>query len=128
MKFSGGKVSEKLDIEEDILIINVGDHKEINPLFKDYLSMINLEYISFKNVKVSGLDFAYSNADINPQEVYNKDMSNGNYSGIDFNISSFDGVNICGSIFTDCLMEFSMLTIDKAIKDEYTILPKLVIK
>ncbi len=128
MSFAGSKISDKLEIEEDILIIDVGDHKEINPLFKDYLSMIDLKYISFKNVKVSGLDFAYSNAIINPQEVYKKDMSNGNYSGLDFNIAHFDGVNICGSIFTDCLMDFSIFDMDKAIKDDSTILPKLIIK
>ena len=117
------KIIDKLEVEEDVLLITIGDHKEINPAFKDYLSMINLEYISFKNVKVSGLDFSYSNARINPQEVYNKDMSNGNYSGLDFNIADFTGVDMRGSIFIDCIMNFSILRIDKAIKDETTVLP-----
>lgn len=119
------KAVDRLEIEEDVLLITIDDHKEINPAFKDYLSMIDLEYISFKNVKVSGLDFSYSNARINPQEVYNKDMSNSNFSGLDFNTADFRGVDIRGSIFIDCIMNFSILRIDKAIKDETTVLPKI---
>ncbi len=114
--------TRRLEVEEDILLIDVDDHKEINPIFKDYLSLIDLQYISFKNVKVSGIDFSYSNAVINPQEVYNKDMSNGDYSGLDFNIANFNKVNIKGSKFIDCIMDFTGLT--NAISDEETILPK----
>ena len=113
--------SDRLEIEEDILLIDVDDHKEINPVFIEYLSLIDLQFISFKNVKVSGIDFSYSNARINPQEVYNKDMSNGNYSGLDFNIFNFEGVNIKGSKFIDCMMDFTQFT--NVIKDENTVLP-----
>lgn len=112
------KTAGRISVEEEQLLINVGDHKEINPLFINFLGNFNLSGVSFDNVKVSGLDLSYSNAIIDPQKVYNKDMSNGNYSGLSFNSSNFNGVNICGSDFTDCEMELAL--IDKAIMDENT--------
>lgn len=102
--------SEKVQVPEELLLIKVDDHYEINPLFltPGILKFIDLKYISFADVKVSGLDLAYTNANINPQEVYNKDMSNGKYCGIDFNLCDFTGVNITNSDFTDAIMDFAI--------------------
>ena len=47
-------------------------------------------------------------------------MSNGNYSGLDFNSASFNGVNICGSSFIDCPMDFT--DFEGAIKDDNTVI------
>ena len=112
------KTAGRILVDENQILIRVDDHKEINPLFINFLGNFNLSGVSFDNVKVSGLDLSYSNAIIDPQKVYNKDMSNGNYSGLSFNSSNFEGVNICGSDFTDCEMELAL--IDKAIMDENT--------
>lgn len=105
-------------IDEAVLLHDVDDHKEINEEFIDQLRFLDLSYINFKNVKVSGLDFSGSNACINPQEVYQKDMSNGNYSGLEFVSKDFTEVNIKGSIFEECNMDFAIL--DRAIQDETT--------
>ncbi len=86
---------ENLDIDEDILLIDVSDHKEINSTFISYISLIDLSCMSFKNVKVSGLDF---------------------------NVSNFTGVDIRSSNFTECRMDFVIL--NDAITDDGTILPK----
>ncbi len=116
------KDSEYIAVDEDVFFIEVDDHKEINPMFINYLSIIDMRGFSFKNVKVSGVNFNNSNALIDPQEVYQKDMSNSLFRGMDFNIADFAGVNIKNSDFTDCAMDFAKL--DDAIKDENTILPK----
>lgn len=105
-------------IDENILLHDVDDHREINEEFLDQLRFLDLSYINFKNVKVSGLDLSGSNACINPQEVYQKDMSNGNYSGLYFVSRDFTGVNIKGATFEECNMDFAIL--DRAIQDETT--------
>lgn len=117
-----GKDSEYMVLDEDIFFIDVDDHKEISPMFINYLSIIDLSGFSFKNVKVSGVNFSNSNAYFNPQDVYNKDMSNSLFRGLDFNVADFTGVNITNSDFTDCIMDFAKL--ENAIRDENTILPK----
>ena len=65
------------------------------------MQLIDLGGIIFSNVKVSGLDFSNTNANIIPQDVYQKDMSYGNYQGIDFTFNSFKDVNITGSSFDE---------------------------
>ena len=112
----------RIKVDEDLLFIKVGDHLELNPYFISFLSLIDFTLISFKNVKVSELDFSGSNALIDPQIVYNKDMSRGNYSGLDFNAASFKDVNISGSVFTDSLMDFTNFT--EAKKDDDTVIER----
>lgn len=103
---------KKITIPEELLLIQVGDHLEINPIFltQGLLKFIDFSTISFKNVKVSGIDFSYTNVSINPQEVYKKDMSNGKYRGIDFNFCSFEGVNTLNADFTEAILDFSTNT------------------
>ena len=66
------------------------------------LVYLNLSNISFDNVKVSGINLSYINGVINPQTVYNKDMSNGCYDGV----NDFTGVNTDNSTFKDCDVPF----------------------
>ena len=93
-------------VEAQNVLISVGDHKEINPIYlsNGRLKYIDLSVVSFKNVKVSGVDFSRTNAYINPQEVYPKgspDLSNCNFEGIYFpGSTNFCDVNVCGSKFT----------------------------
>lgn len=103
-------VKDKVKVPEELLLIKVNDHYEINPLFisNGILKFIDLKYISFANVKVSNLDLSYTNAHINPQEVYNKDMSNSKFCGLDFNLCDFTGVNIENADFTDAIMDFAL--------------------
>lgn len=101
--------SDKIIVPISLLFIESIDHLEINPMFlmPGILKYINLSIVSFDNVKVSGLDLSYTDARINPQTVYNKDMSNGKYCGLDFNLCSFDGVNIENADFKDAITDFS---------------------
>ena len=82
----------------------VGDHKEVAKVYQSALKYIDLSLVSFKNVDVSGLDFSGTNAIINPQEVYNKDLSCCDFSGIyvDPIMMNFNGVNIrCAKFGSD---------------------------
>ena len=82
------------------------------------LQYLDLNLISFGNVKVSGIDLSYTNAQIDPQKVYNKDMSNGNYSGLSFISKDFSGVDIRNSNFSECNLDFALF--NGAIKDGST--------
>ncbi len=119
----------KNEIALQFLLLDLGEHKEINSIFllNNGLQFVDLSLIDFTGVKVSGIDFSKTNANIDPQVVYNKDMSNGVYSGLSFNLKNFDGVNICGSDFTGCVMDLA-LNLENAIKDENTILPDIKVK
>ena len=63
--------------------------------------------INFDEVKVSGLDLSNTNISLNPQTVYNKDMSNGIYDGVKFINNNFTGVNTDNSSFKDCDVPFT---------------------
>lgn len=114
---SAGKLAK---IDPNILLKRVDDHLEIKEEFVNQLSYLDLSYIDFTNVKVSGIDFSGTNADLDPQQVYKKDMSNSNYQGMNFTSKNFSEVNIKGSSFIDCNMDFVIM--DGAIKDDSTIL------
>lgn len=105
------------DITAEMLFEKVADHLEVKNEFKNILSFLDLSLIDFSNVKIADLDFSYSNANINPQTVYQKDMSHGNYSGLNFDFKSFNGVNISDSIF-----DSYYINIDGAVKNEKTII------
>lgn len=111
------------------IIINVNDHYEINPYYieTNVLKYLDLSGVSFKNVKVSGIDFRGCNISFNPQEVYNKDLSNCNFEGVFIHASTdFTGVNICGTKFTSdnntATFDINLHNFVNAIYDENTTL------
>ena len=56
--------------------------------------------IDFTNVDIRGVDFRNTNANIDPQTVYNKDISGCNFDGIDLGISTdFTGINMQNTSF-----------------------------
>lgn len=101
-----------IPIDRELFFVRVGDHFEINRNLVDLslLRFFNLSLIDFTNVKVSGVDFRYSGAKIDPQKVYQKDLS---YATFDAgNLSFFDdfaGVNIEGTDFSECDFDRSMI-------------------
>lgn len=107
-------------VGEEFLFDYVNDHKEFKEGLKkqSLLQYLDLSLISFDNVKVSGIDLSYTNAQIDPQKVYNKDMSNGNYSGVSFISKDFSGVDIRNSNFSECNLDFALF--NGAIKDGST--------
>ncbi|HAB67128.1 MAG TPA: hypothetical protein DCE23_07150 [Firmicutes bacterium] len=99
-----------ITVPAELLFVKVNEHYEFNPLFlaPGILKYVDLSIISFQDVKVSGIDLSYTNANIDPQKVYKKDMSNGKYCGLDFNLGDFTDVNIDKADFTDAIMGFSV--------------------
>ena len=109
------------------LFIDVSNHREINPIFLDInmLKYIDLSLVSFKNVKISGIDFRGCNISLNPQEVYNKDLSGCNFEGIHIEpFMNFSGVDIRGARFSDDknpkTLDLGCGTFSMAIYDETT--------
>ena len=96
-----------IKVDENILFNNMGDYKEIKEELKEDLIYLDLSNISFDNVKVSGLDLSNTNVSIDPQTIYNKDMSYGVYDGIKFISNNFNGVNTDNSSFKNCDVPFS---------------------
>ena len=85
-------------------LIKVGDHLEIAPEFIGVLKYIDLAVTDFTGVKLSGIDFSGTNFDhVDPQVVYNRDLSGCNFEGVHFtpaSATSYEGVNIKGCKFT----------------------------
>ena len=114
---------------ENIFIIN-GDHKEIDSDYIGILMLIDLMLVNFTNVKVAGIDFRGTNIEIggynlDPQKVYNKDLSNCNFEGIFIKpFADFRGVDIRGSRFSidnnPMTLDFFNVTFKDAIWDENT--------
>lgn len=78
---------------------------EFEDLFKNnmILRMLDLSMLSLDNVDIRGIDFSYTNIHIDPQTIFNKDMSYVNASGVKFSPWSdiFDDVILNGTIIDD---------------------------
>ena len=98
-----------IPITENLLFIEVGDHKEINPFFLDnhLLRYADLSLIDFSGVKLDHIEcLAYTNANLDPQTVYNKDLSFSDLRGIEHTMDNFDGVNMEGTIVDQDKLDF----------------------
>lgn len=100
----------KLNELETIFFKNSGQpneagYIEIDDMFKNnmMLRMLDLSDIDLTNVDIRNIDFSGTNIHINPQKVYNKDMTNVNATGLKFSpfFDSFDDVILDGAIITD---------------------------
>lgn len=101
-----------IPIDRELFLVWIDDHYEINREIIDLslLRFLNLSLINFDNVMVSGIDFRHTNARINPQTVYKKDLSNATFDN--GNIKFFDdftGVNIENTDFTECEIDNKIL-------------------
>lgn len=92
------ELRNSIDISEEILFLKIDNHYEIRPDCVEILPYLNLSSIDVTNLKVSGINFRGTNIRINPQVVFNKDLSN----------AFFDKENIVGDL-TDCNIEGSNL-------------------
>ena len=109
----------------DNIFIQVGDHLEIIPIIIGALKFFDLSIVNFKNVKVNGIDFRNCNIDINPQIVYQKDLSNCNFEGVYISpFKNFSGVDIRGARFSydndSKTRDMFNMTFKDAIYDETT--------
>ena len=114
---SDASVKYKLEPPRDFMYVENGIRK-ISAKYSDYLRFYNLLMIDFADVDVRGLDFSGSSlALINPQTVYNKDMSNGNFCDVTFSTYDFNGVNTSNTVFND---EFVLASQDNILKKNLT--------
>ena len=105
-----------VSITEELLFEQKDDHFVIRECFIHRLKYLNLKLIDFKNVDVRDIDFRETNAVINPQTVYNKDVSYAKFD--DNNIpdwSNWAGVNRTGAIINE--PEGTTVGINKSIVD-----------
>lgn len=91
------KFYHSIKVDKDTFLVLVDDHYEIKSEFLSVLNFLNLEEIDTKNLKISGIDISESNLKINPQEVYNKDLSNATLDDKNLVSYNFEGVNMEGT-------------------------------
>jgi uncharacterized protein YjbI with pentapeptide repeats len=108
----------------DYMFETIGDHKEMPELVEKGLPIIDLSIVSFKGVKISGVDFKGTNIKLDPQEVYKKDLRNCDFTGVYLDpLINFNDSDISGAKFST---DNDPTTIDlmprfkNAIYDEYT--------
>lgn len=75
--------------------------KRVNSKYIYSLEKYDLMFYDFTGFDVSNLDFSGTNAAINPQTIYNRDMSNGNFCDVNFLSYDFSNVDIRGAIFNN---------------------------
>lgn len=99
----------KINNLENIIFKNNGNPTEIGYIeFDDFfknnmlLRMLDLSQLDLTNVNITNMDFSGTNIHIDPQIIYNKDMTNVNAFGVEFSIlDSFDGVILDGAKIND---------------------------
>ena len=123
---NGGKIEK---IKASYLYSKRNDINGEYLVFQDfYLQTGMYKYVdlsdeTFKNVKISGMDFRGCNIMFNPQDVYKQDISNCNFEGIFFPVkTSFIGVNIEGTKFTRSTFGINEMNLKEGIYDENTTL------
>jgi len=100
----------KLDNINSILFKNNGlpnslGYIEFEEFFKNnmILRMLDLSTLDLTNVDIRGIDFSGTNVHIDPQRIYNKDMSYVNATDVKFSpfFDSFQDVILNGTIIND---------------------------
>ncbi len=118
------KTINKKKVSTDEIFEVKGDHKEIIDIVKLGLPIIDLSIITFKGVNISGIDFRGTNIKLDPQEVYNKDLRNCDFTGVYLSpIIDFNGSDVRGARFSydnDSTTIDIMPRFKNAIYDEYT--------
>lgn len=70
------KTTTRIAIEEEAFFEEIDGVKCIKDCWHPYLRFLDLKDFYFDDVYIAGLNFSYCNAKINPQKVYNRDLSN----------------------------------------------------
>jgi hypothetical protein len=118
--------NNKIDrVKVSDLYEEVDDHLEIKKEYIPFLKFIDLSGETFKNVNLSGIDFRDTNINLYPQIIYQKDLSNCNFEGLNLGpFINFSGVIINGAHFSydddKYTIDVFNTTFDDAIYDENT--------
>ena len=120
-EISNQKMGKRVPVELNQLLVKVDDHLEFNNKYIQYLKYIDLSLVPCDNLKVSGIDFRDTNMNVNPQVVFNKDLSNCSFDDNNIIWASFKGCNLSGANLEN---EQESQIFEDAITDERTILPQ----
>ena len=100
----------KIDNLKSLVFKNNGEQNdhgfiEFDDFFKDnsILRLIDLSDLELDNVDITNMDFSGTNIHIDPQTIYNKDMTGVNATDVDFSpfLDIFDDVILDGATITD---------------------------
>ena len=107
-----------IPINEEFLFDEIPDgSREIKKEFINYLKYFDLSNISCRNMIATDIDFRFTNLDIDPQKVFNKDLSYSRFG--DNNIHkfrSFNGVKMVGSDFSETRLSVGQSEKENAMK------------
>ncbi len=67
-----------------------------------YLRMLDLSSISLNKLPICGMDLSYTNFEFDPQKVWDKNVAQVNFEGVDMQGKCFDETNVMGTNFKDC--------------------------
>lgn len=110
----------RIDNLKNIIFKNNGNptekgYVEFDDFFKNnmILRMLDLSQLDLTNVNITYMDFSGTNVRINPQTIYNKDMTGVNALGVHFSPfnDSFDNVILDGALINDyeAMIDFDKL-------------------
>ena len=115
----------KIDVCD--LFIDCGNHREFNSKYIEsgLLKYIDLSKETFVDVKMSGIDFRGCNINLNPQVIYDGDLTNCNFEGIHIPaLVDYSGIDIRGSKFSSdndpCTKDYGSSFFPLAVYDETT--------
>ena len=105
-------IKHMMSVPDDFYIKENGYYR-IAPKYLDSLIDYDLLTVDFTNYLVKGVDFKGTNAAIDPQKVYKKDLSGADLSDVTLLNYDFHGVNIEETTFTN---EFAQTYQEKSLK------------
>ena len=97
-------IKHTLPLPDDFFLL-ASDFKYINPRYLKDLIDYDLMMADFTDCMLRNTNLSDTNAVIDPQKVYEKDLSNSNLSGVTLINYDFQGVRIENTIFTDDFAE-----------------------
>lgn len=97
-------IKHTLPLPDDFFLL-ASDFKYINPRYLKDLIDYDLMMADFTDCMLRNTNLSDTNAVIDPQKVYEKDLSNSNLSGVTLINYDFHGVRIENTIFTDDFAE-----------------------
>ena len=98
-------VRRVLDYDELMELIFLRGTVKMERVARKLLPFIDLSSVNFYGIDVSGVDFSKTNAIIDPQTVYKKNLRGCCFDGLDMSMCNFDGCDIRGTSFVGTICE-----------------------
>ena len=91
----------RIKLERELLQLIFIDTDFYRETSIDILRRLDLKGINFKEKNLMNLDLSYTNATIDPQEIYQKSLQGTNCKGLDLSYKSFFNVDVRGANLED---------------------------